>query len=586
MIILPKNLSIRCILVLLIYTFTSLELNAQGTDLINAAAEGHTQRVRALIAEKADVNAKDKDGKTALMWASQKGHVEVVRALIEAKADVNVKSNDGLTALDMALQNKHKEVEILLRLERIRVVGEKLKEIEDVHKKINNDYDHFMNGLEEVNKNQQLRNKELSNKKGEDSSTISGNAVGQLKQVNTLIKRLGDKDEKIQKESSKSLVALGKDALKPLISALKDKNSLIRQNAASVLGEINDTSAIEPLIKTLHDQYWVVRLASISSLMTLSIDVFGEMRDTRAVEPVYSLLVDPKVRDFAAVVLGIFQDVRATNILVQVLKKESQIAPRPLAVDALNRILFDKHSQLRPEAKGALEIIIKGNIVDIIIAELESNEPTTRMTSAQILGEIKAKRSIKPLCALLNDEDENVRIAVKQSLKKIDQKLYASILLTSLKDNNIGTKINGAEELAALDPEMLESMKNSSAVATLTNALKDANPCVRSYTAEAIGKTKDTAAISSLIYALRDSISYVRWAAAEALGNIGEPASQILMQMLKDPDWKVQKGAMKALVKIGAAVPFQKVKDDSREDFVENANRISAQRDYISKAKK
>jgi serine/threonine-protein phosphatase 6 regulatory ankyrin repeat subunit B len=44
-----------------------------------------------LLAAGADVNAKDKDGVTALMWASQGGHITVVQALLAAKADVNAK---------------------------------------------------------------------------------------------------------------------------------------------------------------------------------------------------------------------------------------------------------------------------------------------------------------------------------------------------------------------------------------------------------------------------------------------------------------------------------------------------------------
>ena len=54
---------------------------------------------RALIAAKAEVNAKMADGDTALMIASQHGHLEVVRALIAAKAEVNAKNAPGGTAL-------------------------------------------------------------------------------------------------------------------------------------------------------------------------------------------------------------------------------------------------------------------------------------------------------------------------------------------------------------------------------------------------------------------------------------------------------------------------------------------------------
>ena len=43
------------------------------------------------LAAMADVNAKDRDGWTALIVASQNGHQNVVQALIAARADVNAK---------------------------------------------------------------------------------------------------------------------------------------------------------------------------------------------------------------------------------------------------------------------------------------------------------------------------------------------------------------------------------------------------------------------------------------------------------------------------------------------------------------
>jgi serine/threonine-protein phosphatase 6 regulatory ankyrin repeat subunit B len=72
--------------------------------------------VRALLAAKADVNAKTLwNNLTALIVASQNGHLEVVRALLAAKADVNVKQYQGYTALMLATQNGHQEVVQLLK---------------------------------------------------------------------------------------------------------------------------------------------------------------------------------------------------------------------------------------------------------------------------------------------------------------------------------------------------------------------------------------------------------------------------------------------------------------------------------------
>jgi ankyrin repeat protein len=56
-----------------------------------------------LIERKADVNAKNAVGQTALMLAAGRGAIRVVRVLVEAHARLNEKDRDGRTALDYAM---------------------------------------------------------------------------------------------------------------------------------------------------------------------------------------------------------------------------------------------------------------------------------------------------------------------------------------------------------------------------------------------------------------------------------------------------------------------------------------------------
>jgi ankyrin repeat protein len=67
-----------------------------------------------LLEHKADVDAKDRVGETALHWAAGNGHEAVVWLLVEAKADVNAKNNDRGTALHRAAKNGHEAVVKLL----------------------------------------------------------------------------------------------------------------------------------------------------------------------------------------------------------------------------------------------------------------------------------------------------------------------------------------------------------------------------------------------------------------------------------------------------------------------------------------
>jgi len=85
------------------------------TALMEAAFSGHTEIVKLLIAKGADMNAKNKDGGTALIYAAWQGHIEIAKLLIDKSADVNAKDNTGWTALMKATTvNGHTEIVKLL----------------------------------------------------------------------------------------------------------------------------------------------------------------------------------------------------------------------------------------------------------------------------------------------------------------------------------------------------------------------------------------------------------------------------------------------------------------------------------------
>ncbi len=56
----------------------------------------------ALIEAKANVNATDPEGKTALHWAAEKNRKDLVELLVKAGADVNLRTKGGTTPLDYA----------------------------------------------------------------------------------------------------------------------------------------------------------------------------------------------------------------------------------------------------------------------------------------------------------------------------------------------------------------------------------------------------------------------------------------------------------------------------------------------------
>jgi ankyrin repeat protein len=83
--------------------------------MVKAVKATDRAAVTALLKERADVNAREADGTTALYWAAEKNDIAIGSALIRAGADVKAPSRYGITPLQVACLNGNAGfVELLL----------------------------------------------------------------------------------------------------------------------------------------------------------------------------------------------------------------------------------------------------------------------------------------------------------------------------------------------------------------------------------------------------------------------------------------------------------------------------------------
>src|SRR4051812_7965911 len=86
---------------------SSVGLSAASTDapLADAMEKMDREAVRTLLQRRADINAPQVDGMTALHWAAYQDDAETVELLVRAGANVKAANRYGITPLTLAITN-------------------------------------------------------------------------------------------------------------------------------------------------------------------------------------------------------------------------------------------------------------------------------------------------------------------------------------------------------------------------------------------------------------------------------------------------------------------------------------------------
>ncbi len=115
-----KKILIVSIFSLLLPLFVSANTQSDGvlreytSTLVEGIVDKDIKAVRKAIAEGADVNLKEREGMTPLMFAVRLDSPKIAKLLLDNKADVNAKNQIGNTALMLAAENGNTEMAELL----------------------------------------------------------------------------------------------------------------------------------------------------------------------------------------------------------------------------------------------------------------------------------------------------------------------------------------------------------------------------------------------------------------------------------------------------------------------------------------
>lgn len=92
-----------------------ISMQNQDRSLIEAVRKNDIRKVAQLIKAKANLDAQNVSGETALILAAEEGHTDIVKLLIDAGANLNLQDMIvGLTALIAAAQGRYTDIARLL----------------------------------------------------------------------------------------------------------------------------------------------------------------------------------------------------------------------------------------------------------------------------------------------------------------------------------------------------------------------------------------------------------------------------------------------------------------------------------------
>jgi HEAT repeat protein len=419
-----------------------------------------------------------------------------------------------------------------------------------------------------------------------------------------LVRGLADPDDEVRAKSATALGRLGdRRAVGHLLDhLLTDPAPFVRVRIACTLGEFGGPEVIERLVRALGDSAWWVRMRSVEALEQIGSvaegpllaaldDPDSEIRQRAAVslerlgvparlirmlesgervaeasqtlirfatagtrELIAELLVHPSSQVREMVVAAIRQTGRRDlgAELVQAASGDPEPALRVLAFDTLRALrlgqavptaltaVSDPDPRVRAAAIRLIGELGGTEMIELLRAHTADPEPAVRAAAAHALGALGAMAAQPDLLRLMGDPHPAVREAAVMGAGEAGLRPLVPALVELLGDNEESVRRAAARALGTL--------RDRSAVPALLRAFDAAAPSLRDVITTALSRL-DPEALRGLIDTLVESRDAAgRLAVARTLGRLRSPgAVEVLHRLCSDAEPTVRAAALEAL---------------------------------------
>lgn len=232
------------------------------------------------------------------------------------------------------------------------------------------------------------------------------------------------------------------------------------------------------------------------------------------------------------------------------IKPDNMYGMRDRAIDIVRKGLADQSALIKSHAIEVVATTGRGELMPIVTGLLKSDSISVRFTAAIAIGDMKYSPGEFAVKRLLDDADENARIAAAFAMTKIGRKNFDSMIRNAVKSKDQTIRANAVMLLGKLanakdldllywalrDPDSSRKIRLQviEAIAMLGDERiynKILSLSISKYdkvmSIMAMGALGTEDAKNRLITMLDDEVPEVRLCAARQLGRLGDPTGQI-----------------------------------------------------------
>jgi HEAT repeat protein/tRNA A-37 threonylcarbamoyl transferase component Bud32 len=363
------------------------------------------------------------------------------------------------------------------------------------------------------------------------------------------VKSSGNPASPLALKALEKLIALGSDAIDPLVDALATSEKKETTAYVEVLSRLIDSKTLPILLKTMSEA------------------------NGRAMSGIAWALSSSKNYPAHALLDALAKPGMPKQALLDVITaQKSRYTVREL--------LNAAYTQEPSERNGLFKII--GEIadessVDDLLARIEGKDPVARLHIINVLARFNQPKVQQAVQKQLKDPSKFIRSAALTALSKMDGPFDMPLVVGMLRDPEIEVqnkavdvvvKANHPETIKYLVDvlkdeneyarraavEVLNVVGTSKSVKYLLEVIADSDWWVRTRAADALGKIGGPRVVDAVLALIKDENQDIRRAAIEILNQTkDERAVAQLIEATRDPDWWVSERAVDALAEIGSS---------------------------------